>query len=356
MMQTGLCLLFLINYSKAYLISVISLEYPSSSTPITSFAWSQSEPLSTLSVLGEFQIEKAAKDLISSYGDHFKDQSFVTLISKSTTFSQTSAKLFAEHSGLNHEILIEDLILSPEKKCQRISWLMQRDRYESKAYLQFWQSLSPHLENLEKVIGKEANISNIYLLGDTVISYNERKIQIPFDEETQKAAVLGYFRYNDLLLYGAKEQGKLATHGFFSYLNQTAHSKTMSEGTIFFPDKALFYAVNKMLGFESTEITLRIEIHDEGMRFYKFFREGKEITMPGCENLCTVLEFLKVMEKRMYKSDKAYFYACGVVGDAQVNWAEYGIYAIGFLAVFLVFMCSTKGAIWTAHRFKEKFV
>ena len=352
-------LLLLLWLVSGYLVSVVKLEYPPSSTPLSKFSWSLQEDQSSLTDLGKIQIQKAANSFISFYEDLFKNQGSLTIHSKSTPVSTSSALVFAEQSGLEYNIITnifsEDYLLSPDTSCPRIFWLQTRDRLESKAFTQFWDTLLPHLEKFSSVIGDEASPYNIHLLGDTIISYRERGISLPeiLDEESRELAVAGYYRYNDLLLYGSKEQGKLATHAFFNYLIELMNSRSMSEGVVIMPDSALFYAINKMLGFESSNSSLAIEIHSDSVRYFKFRRGEDYVEMPGCEGVCIIETFSGIMEKRMYKSDKAHRYACAVIGDPPTSWKEYGIYGLGVFAVFAIFMCNTKAAVWAAKKFKE---
>ena len=103
-----------------------------------------------------------------------------------------------------------DFMLSPEKSCQRINYLLKKNIERFEKHDQFLEILQRRQE-LEKVIGN-VTVRGIYELGDYFISLEEQGHIPLLDLENSTVALVKniYHRYHDWLLYGDIEQGKLA--------------------------------------------------------------------------------------------------------------------------------------------------
>ena len=132
----------LVLYTTGHLISVTQLQYPVSTTPIHRFSWSIEENLNDLTDLGRRQIKNSAEKLVKTYEDLIEaDQTNVFIYTKNSSLGLSMAEAFFKEIPLKAEILTNDskndFLLSPEIACERIHWLMLRDRYESKAFTQY---------------------------------------------------------------------------------------------------------------------------------------------------------------------------------------------------------------------------
>ena len=304
----------------------------------------------------------AAKEFQEAYKELILEDDFsLSLYIKNNNLSISAAEAFKKEFIISTHIHIErnfseDFLLSPELSCERIHWLEIRDRLESKKFLEFWATMNPFIDIFSKILNEQADIYNMYYLGDTIISYTERNIELPLNlsSDAKDAAISCFNRFNDLILYGSNEQGKLATHTFLHHILQYVSEVKSFEAKVFIPDKALFFAINRMLllDYYSKE-PLTIEIYYENNEKVLRFKRGLEyVIAPECENACSLEKFSKALAGRIFQNDKSLRYRCKVVGDPPKRWYDYWPYAVAGIGVMLFFYLNIKGALWTANSVK----
>lgn len=353
--------LVLLAISLGHLISILEIVHPITITPSTHYPWSPQEPFSSLTSQSQSEIDSHLSFLYTHYNDLLNsDSPDAVIYTKPSEIGQQIAEAYKASlkipSSIHSKNITEDFLLSPETACKRIYWLQIRDRLDSKAFTSYWSDVEPFIEKFSEIIQENATIHKLSSLGEAILSYRKREIPIvsSITPELQEIAITAYKRNIDLLIYGSKEQGKLATNAFFFDILTKMSSTDLAEVYFFLPDPALFHAITKMLAFEGINNTMTIEIHYDKERYIIFKSLEENLDSSWCGGKCTWDALKKVLEKRMYKNTKAHLYACEVVGDAPSGWRDYIIYGGGVFAILLLFMCNTKAALWVAKKFKTK--
>lgn len=207
---------------------------------------------------------------------------------------------------------------------------------------------------------------SLYNLGDHILSYRDRNIELPVDltDSLSTLGVEAYHRFNDKLLIGSKEQGKLATFELLSQLlNYTEYIQTGSiphKIGIYITDDVNILAFLHMLGFKReslpTSATVFIEFHsdDEGL-YLNFLYNSVKLDSSECGVDCRVPTFKEGVLKRMYKTRKSWHRACFRTNDAPVSlWKQLFYPGLMVIGILLFFKLNTRFAIWAVRKLKRE--
>ena len=238
-----------------------------------------------------------------------------------------------------------DFMLSPEKSCQRINYLLKKNIERFEKHDQFLEILQRRQE-LEKVIGN-VTVRGIYELGDYFISLEEQGHIPLLDLENSTVALVKniYHRYHDWLLYGDIEQGKLALTEIINkiaeFIKITFTSKHAQRFLPFMMDEPLFLALLHVLGLDYSPkppgSAVFIELHKVmNKNTVRFSFNGRYIESVVCGIECSVQEINDFLLSRTVKVNLNN--ACSFIGETSKDFNFKYIIVIAILLIMIIIM------------------
>ena len=331
-------------------------------TPPVILPWTTESTPSEITPEGIYQHQQLGSQLKAKYLHLLKAQSQVEVRTVDTESALESAKaqlkvILGEEGEVNQES--NDIL--DFKWCERIFWLMERDRFQNKEYLSFMEKAERHLEEFQKLsANNSSDIHSINQIGEAVLSYQHRNKELSMAQEVKELAVEGSYRFKDKLVLGSRDQGKLALHGFFTHLLETLHNSTLDpyKFKIFITEETFFLGLLKMLGLYEPPLgpssSLVIELHNETEYFLRFFYNGELAQIANCDTNCKLSDFQRYVKKKTFESDEKWKRLCGKVGDPPPTfWKQYVLPALVCIALFLLFRYNMSFATTIAKKFKR---
>ena len=345
-------LLLILQTTFARLIAVIEIACEPISTPKYFFSWNNQE-LGLITSPGIQQQKNLGGKIKELYSEvittnfYNKSSVFIKNTDPAIIGFQTQMKeIFDE--GIQPQLkLIEstqDFLLSPEKSCNRIIYLLQKNEEKFESHELYLKVLKKK-EHFSGIMGN-ISVRNFYELGDLLISYEEQGLDLPINISIEDILLVKeiYNRYHDWLLYGSIEQGKLGLTNLINKLCSFIRSTFRSDHTQrFLPiimDKALFLAFLHIIGLDYSPkpsgSAIFIELHSiANKNSVRFYLKDKYIESSICGLECTIDEVVQYLEGKTLKISVEN--ACNVLGDLQEDYNFKYVVAFAILIILIIF-------------------
>lgn len=344
-------LVLVLNLASSVLIAVVEIGREASSTPKYLSDWSEYEP-GVISSIGVIQQQKLGKTIRDRYSDviynNFYNNSYILVKNNNVTVSSLITQLI-EIYGSNYKPNLnlfpedQDLMLSPEKSCKRIQYLLQNNikKFESN---DLYINLTHRNDEVYKIIGN-VTVEGIYRLGDFIIRFEEQNFTIPMDIEGQTKDLVKevYHKYHEWLLYGSLEQAKLSLSmvlgKLIEYFETLIKFKTTQK---FFPvmmDQALFLAFLHIIGLDYSPkppgSAVFLEIHEiAGRHKIRFFYNDKYIESEVCGLECKIEDMITHLDSKLLKPNTKS--ACEIIGDPEEGKLYKYLAAVSILILLIL--------------------
>jgi hypothetical protein len=202
----------------------------------------------------------------------------------------------------------EDLITSPEASCKKLQdqLLKNIEKFE-KHELYIAAAQIPQLSSILPQI----SVTSLYQLGGYLVSCQDRRQShpLPLSQSDSDKIIEVYHKYHEWLLYGSKEQGKLALHEIFRTLSEYLKvSKRPGKYQRFLPymmDSGLFLAALHLLGLDFAPkppaSAIFIEVHFVANKFtVRFWNRSQYVESEICGLECRLDEFCEYLDGQLH--------------------------------------------------------
>ena len=235
----------------------------------------------------------------------------------------------------------EDFIMSPEVSCKKLKdqLLKNIEKFE-KHELYLEASQIPELSS----ILPEISVKSLYDLGNYLISYEDRHLSQPLPLSSKSLETIKeiYHKYHEWLLYGSKEQGKLALHEVFrtlsDYLKVSRRPGKYQRFLPYMMDSGLFLAALHLLGLDYSpkppSSALFIEVHFVANKYtVRFWNLTQYVESEICGLECKLDEFSEYLEAQLHGSGiKRSCGGAGGAGNVKDHWSiKYVVAALALM-------------------------
>ncbi|CAG9310259.1 unnamed protein product [Blepharisma stoltei] len=366
-----------LSFASAELLFVTEISKEGLKTLPKVYPWSLQEEPNSLTKEGFDQHYQIGQKLKEKY--HLLIHPYYTeedIISKSCSSLSCISSSKAQLEGIygkpydfkiNFTREVDDFLFKPQKACPRINWLLSY-RLEHKAWKEVWGRILVHEKSLEKLVGDSIDMWNIYDLGSVLVSYKDREIPYPNEitKEEAETVIEAYYRFQDTLMFGSRDQGILATNemmiNLLRSLNHAVSKPHLLKQRlhIYVGDDAWYMAIMRILGMDyspsSPASALFIELHRLGDDHrIRFWQKNSYIEVPECGLECDFREFDRIITKRNFKAEKQHRTLCFTLEEIkEFYWQKYLLMFFACMFFFLIFKYNTQLAVWIGKKFKQE--
>lgn len=361
--------------ASARLLGLMQLSIHGERVPETQFPWALPEerPAGDLTEVGEEQQKAHGLALRGNYSLLFGEmysphQVYARSTENPSALHSLQLQLASIYPASSSPFSIhtftddQETFLLPHLSCLRIPHLMKRDQLVSARHMELLDKIAALEPELRKYV-PALDIWTVYNWSQVVVNYAERGRERGFGTEVEDLAVLVHDHVHFNLLYGDRQQHKLGMTPLLLNTIQRFHSLLQGE---FISPIALFTGPDLSLipflrGLDIEEIPgpgafLIIELwaeEDKAVLSVKY--NGEEVTLQRCESPCTLEEFEKGYEKRMYQDEEKWYTKCNKLNPEKPwPWKRIGLYAFAFGSMLLLVKIKEKLVSRFVQMFKKK--
>ena len=360
--------------ASAKLIGLVQLSRHGERVPEANFPWALPEerPEGKLTERGEEQQKAHGFAMRSNYSEllgevYSPHQIYARSTDHLSTLHSLQLQLSSIYSADPSQFSIhtftddQESILLPHLSCLRIPHIMKRDQLHSARHLE----LMDRINNLEPTLRKylpALDIWTVYNMSEVLVSYADRGMRVDIEQEVVELATLVYDHVNFNLLYGDRQQHKMGMSPLL--LDTLQRFKGLLQGESISP-VALFVGPDLSLipflrGLDIEEIPgngafLTVELWEDMGGVVSVKYNGEEVKLQKCGNPCTLEEFEKGYERRMYENEEKWFAKCNKLNPEKPwPWKRIGLYAFALGSMVLLVKLKEKLISRFVQMFKKK--